>query len=99
MKVELWGDAMGRWSYRSSFLRHPSGKFLAQIGKTFYFCFFLPGGDSCSDPQRSRARVFVARRSEPLTARTAAHPSAREEKACSEAREEISTRGRFDHEG
>ena len=75
MKVEL----QGLWVDELSIVVPGASwrEILRQMEKTFYFCFFLPGGDSCSGPQESRARVLVARRSEPLTARTAAKPSAR----------------------
>ena len=57
---------MGRPSYRSSLLGHPSAKFWAQTAKASLFLLFLLGGAACSGPQRSRARRFAARRERTL---------------------------------
>jgi hypothetical protein len=95
MKNGEKGDAMGRSSWPSSFLGHPSARFFlensrqaqncrqpcqrGEQGEVFLFLLFLPSGAGvCSGPERSRARLL--RRSEPLTARTAAKELAREEK-------------------
>src|ERR1700751_3946628 len=49
---------------------------------------FLPGGETCGDLQRSRARRLWRGGSEPLTARSGAKGSAREEKARSTVRDD-----------
>jgi len=41
---------MGRPSYRSLFLGHAGARFLVQMAKTFYFCFFLPSGAGLQRP-------------------------------------------------
>jgi len=81
MKVDKRGDAMGRPSYRSSFLGHLSAGFLAQTGKTFYFCF-SPLAEQLAAARSGQGRAAFWRGvSEPLTARTAAKSSPREEKS------------------
>jgi hypothetical protein len=69
MKVELQGGML--WVEGVSDGRPED--ILAQKREACFSAFSSLGGDSCSGPQRSRARVLVARRSEPLTARTAAN--------------------------
>jgi len=86
MKVGKRGDAMGRPSCRSSILERPSARFLGSRGEIFHFWLFLPGGAAGSGPQRSRARGCRRGASGPLTARTAARASVREEKNSAQQR-------------
>src|SRR5882762_10479583 len=69
MKTQKRGDARGRASWRSSFLGDPDALFLPS--RALF----------CSDPERGQgAPLFGRGVSAPLTARTAAKESAREEK-------------------
>ena len=75
----------------ATFLRGPqlapgadSGAPAGGLGwRPFFSLLFLPSGALPRGPQPSRARRFLARRSAPLTARTAGKPSSREGKASS----------------
>jgi hypothetical protein len=64
-----------------------------------FLLFLLSGAGVRSGPERSRARRFRARRSTPLTARTAAKESTREEKTWFvRARDLYTTEGNYDHD-
>jgi hypothetical protein len=60
--------------------------------RSFCSCFSSLGEPVLSGPQQSRARRFVARGSEPLTARTAGKQSAREERTSFTSHVELAAR-------
>ena len=91
--------AMGRPSWRASFLAHPDAKFFCEKrglsslgekehgagsrGEIFSFGFFSLQKSCAAARSRQGRAVFWRGGSAPLTARTAAEPSAREEKILS----------------
>ena len=70
---------MGRPRCSSSFLGHPRARFLAPAAKTFYFCFSSLAERLAAARSGQGRAAFWRGVSEPLTARTAAKPSLREE--------------------
>jgi hypothetical protein len=99
MKSDQRGDAMGRPSCRSSFLRHPSARFLGQTEKTFYFCFSSLAERLAAARSGQGRAAFWRGVSAPLTARSAAKPSAREEKSWSEGYDDVSITAEVNHAG
>jgi hypothetical protein len=99
MKSEQRGKAMGRPSSRSSFLGHPNAGFLARTEKTFYFCFSSLAERLAAARSGQGRAAFWRGVSAPLTARTAAKPSAREEKSWSEDYDDVSTTAEVNHAG
>jgi len=85
-KKHRTGEAGGRPSWRSSFLGDPGAQFFCRKrwrSFAFYFSSLVePVAAARSGPGRA---VFGRGESAPLTARTAAKESAREEKTCSQA--------------
>jgi hypothetical protein len=93
MKTDKREDARGRRSWGSSFLGDPGARFCggkrdtgtnpASEGnsvRSFYFCFSSLAEPLAAARSGQGRAAFQARRSVPLTARTAARESAREEK-------------------
>ena len=81
MKVDKRGDARGRPSGRIVVPRPSWRKIFRANSENFLFLLFLPGGAAFAAARSGQGRAaFWRGGSEPLTARTAAKPSRREEK-------------------
>jgi hypothetical protein len=64
-----------------------------KLCEVFLFLLFLPSGAGCGGPQRSRPALFWRGGSVPLTVRTAAKESAREEKILFSRMQELCNNG------